>query len=298
MKRIVWALLATLCFSLSTPITKIFAAEYPPVLLTAFLYAGSIFGVLVGLFPPLNMVPSRAGEFWKVEALAKSSRRALIASILIGGVFAPLLLIVGLARSKASQGSLLMNSEGVFTVVIAGLLFRERMTKRLVTGTILGAAGCALLSWRGEGTGGLWALPFLGAALLWALDSNILRYLSGLNPLVLTFWKGLGSSALLFFLAFLLEPRPVLSSRIFWVLATGAVGYGVSLVFFIRSIRMIGVSRTGAWFSFSPFLGAVFSLILLKETPPAVFYLAFAILGVAAFLLQENGEEEGRGTGR
>lgn len=297
-KRIFWAILATLCFSLSTPFTKIFAEEYPPVFLAAFLYAGSILGVLAGLVPAFRMAPGSSGEFWDLKALTKTSRRALVASIMIGGMIAPVLLVVGLSRAEASQGSLLMNSEGIFTVLIAWLLFRERMTSRLLLGTVLGGIGCGLLSWGGEGKEGLWALPFLAASLLWALDSNILRFLGEVNPLVLTFWKGLGSSTLLLGIAFLSEPLPHPSLRLLQVAAIGGVGYGVSLVFFIRSIRLIGVSRTGAWFSFSPFLGALFSLLILRESTPPVFFLSFAILVGAAFLLQEKSRDEtGQGPG-
>ncbi len=287
MKQAFWAVLATLLFSLSTPFTKIFADRYPPIFLSALLYAGSILGAAVGILPFLGLRPSDAGAFFGKGGLSRRVRWALAGSILIGGVIAPVLLVVGLAGARASQGSLLMNAEGIFTVLIAGLLFRERLTRRLIAGTLLGGAGCALLSWKGTGPAGLWALPFLGAALLWALDSNILRYLSELNPLVLTVWKGAGSSLLLFLLAFLSEPIPRPSPMALGVLLTGAVGYGMSLVFFIRSIARIGVSRTGAWFSFSPFLGAILSLLFLREPVPEVFPVSFGILLVAAFLLQE-----------
>ncbi len=286
-KQAFWAILATLLFSLSTPFTKIFADRYPPIFLSALLYAGSILGAAVGVLPFLGLRPTESGAFLGKGGLSRKVRWALAGSILIGGVVAPVLLVVGLAGARASQGSLLMNAEGIFTVLIAGLLFRERLTPRLIAGTLLGGAGCALLSWKGTGPAGLWALPFLGAALLWALDSNILRYLSEVNPLVLTVWKGVGSSLILFFLAFLFEPIPGLSPMVLGILVTGAVGYGASLVFFIRSIRRIGVSRTGAWFSFSPFLGAILSLLFLREPVPEVFPVSFGILLVAAFLLQE-----------
>ena len=288
MARIKWALLATLLFSLSTPFTKIYADRYPPIFLSALLYAGSVFGASVGIFPFLGLAPKSSGEFLGKGGISRTARWALAGSILIGGVAAPVLLVVGLSGARASQGSLLMNAEGIFTVLIAGFLFRERMTGRLIAGTILGGSGCALLSWKGSGEAGIWALPFLGASLLWALDSNILRYLSGLNPLALTVWKGVGSSLLLFLLAFSLESVPQFSFEFLYILLTGAIGYGMSLVFFLRSIGLIGVSRTGAWFSFSPFLGALLSLLFLHEPVPGIFPVSFGILMVAAVLLQEK----------
>ena len=225
MKQAFWAVLATLLFSLSTPFTKIFADRYPPIFLSALLYAGSIFGAAVGILPFLGLRPSDAGAFFGKGGLSRRVRWALAGSILIGGVIAPVLLVVGLAGARASQGSLLMNAEGIFTVLIAGLLFRERLTRRLIAGTLLGGAGCALLSWKGTGPAGLWALPFLGAAFLWALDSNLLRFLSGVNPLVLTVWKGVASSLLLLSLSARFEiwrmPSP---ADIGLILAVGGIG--------------------------------------------------------------------------
>jgi hypothetical protein len=46
-----------------------------------------------------------------------------------GGVFGPLLLMLGLARTEAATGSLLLNLEGLFTMGIAWLVFRENVDR-------------------------------------------------------------------------------------------------------------------------------------------------------------------------
>lgn len=288
-----FAILSTLLFSLSTPFSKVLAARYPPLFLAGLFYAGSALGALSGLFRPLGLGPESLRAFLDLRGLPRRARLALAASIVVGGGVAPVLFVVGLAGARASAGSLLMNAEGILTVVLAVILFRERLTLRLVLGTLLGAGGCALLSLHASLGTGLWALPFLGASFLWALDSNLLRYLPGINPLVLTVWKGVGSSALLLSVSERIEPWsfPPLSDMAL-ILGVGGIGYGVSLVFFVRSIRTIGVSRTGAWFSFSPFLGAILSLWLLRERVPEVFYWAAGILFLAALLLTERTGEE------
>jgi len=288
-----FAILSTLLFSLSTPFSKILAARYPPLFLAGLFYAGSALGALSGLFRPLGLGPESPRAFLDLPGLSRRARLALGASIVVGGVIAPVLFVVGLKGARASAGSLLMNAEGILTVVLAVILFRERLTLRLVLGTLLGAGGCAILSLHSSLGSGLWALPFLGASFLWALDSNLLRYLPGVNPLVLTVWKGVGSSVLLLGISAMVEPwsRPPLPD-LGLILAVGGIGYGVSLVFFVRSIRTIGVSRTGAWFSFSPFLGALLSLWLLRERVPEVFYMAAGILFIAALLLTERPGEE------
>ena len=284
-----WAILSTLLFSLSTPLSKILSTRYPPLFLAGLFYCGSALGALVGFIRPLGLPTPTLHAFVEFSGLTLRARLALAGSVLVGGVVAPALFIWGLSGAKASAGSLLMNAEGIMTVILAVLIFRERLTVRLLAGTLLGAGGCALLSFQGSLGQGLWSLPFLGAALLWALDSNFLRFLSGVNPLVLTVWKGIASSILLLALAACFEvwrmPPPGDAGLI---LVVGGVGYGASLVFFIRSIRMIGVSRTGAWFSFSPFFGAALSLLILREHVPGSFLLSAGILFLAAILLSEG----------
>jgi drug/metabolite transporter (DMT)-like permease len=287
-----WAILSTLLFSLSTPLSKILSSRYPPLFLAGLFYGGSALGALVGLIRPLGLSPESHRAFWEFSGLARRTRLALAGSVLAGGVVAPALFVRGLSGARASAGSLLMNAEGILTVILAVILFRERLTFRLLAGTVLGAGGCALLSLQDSLGTALWALPFLGAAFLWALDSNLLRFLSGVNPLVLTVWKGVASSLLLLSLSARFEiwrmPSP---ADIGLILAVGGIGYGASLVFFIRSIRLIGVSRTGAWFSFSPFFGAALSLVVLGEPVPGVFVVAAGILLVAAVLLSEKDRE-------
>ena len=287
-----WAILSTLLFSLSTPLSKILSSRYPPLFLAGLFYGGSALGALVGLIRPLGLAPESHRAFWEFSGLARRTRLALAGSVLAGGVVAPALFVRGLSGARASAGSLLMNAEGILTVILAVILFRERLTFRLLAGTVLGAGGCALLSLQDSLGTALWALPFLGAAFLWALDSNLLRFLSGVNPLVLTVWKGVASSLLLLSLSARFEiwrmPSP---ADIGLILAVGGIGYGASLVFFIRSIRLIGVSRTGAWFSFSPFFGAALSLVVLGEPVPGVFVVAAGILLVAAVLLSEKDRE-------
>ena len=284
-----WAILSTLLFSLSTPLSKILSARYPPLFLAGLFYGGSALGALLGLIRPLGLAPESLRAFFALSGLPRQTRLALLGSVIAGGVVAPALFVRGLSGARASAGSLLMNAEGILTVVLAFILFRERLTPRLLAGTLLGAGGCALLSLQGSLGAGLWALPFLGAAFLWALDSNLLRFLSGVNPLVLTVWKGVASSLLLLSLSARFERWHLPSlNDVALICAVGGIGYGTSLVFFIRSIRLIGVSRTGAWFSFSPFFGAALSLVLLGEPVPGVFIVAAGILLVAAVLLSEQ----------
>jgi drug/metabolite transporter (DMT)-like permease len=49
----------------------------------------------------------------------------LAGAIFFGGILAPVLLMTGLARTDAASASLLLNLEGVFTALIAGMAFSK-----------------------------------------------------------------------------------------------------------------------------------------------------------------------------
>ncbi len=288
-----WALLASFLFALSTPPSKILSGEQTPFFLVGLFYLGSLLAIVPSLllrllYPGTPRETTATGKeeniFLPLEPTGREVATA-VASVLIGGGAAPLLLIWGLRTYPASLGSLLLNAEGIITVILSWILFREPFNKRLATGAILGAAGCAIASTGDPLHGTAGAIPFLLAAGLWALDSNLLRLLSRWNPLTITFWKGSGSALLLLPLGLWLpHPKPEIGV-VLGALATGAFGYGLSLILFIRSIRSIGVSATGAWFSISPFLGAILSVLLLKEPLTARLTGAAALLLIAVLFL-------------
>jgi len=66
--------------------------------------------------------------------------------ILCGGAVAPVLLMAGLATTPASTASLLLNFEGLATLAIAWLVFRENVDRRLLVDAAAILRGAVLLS--------------------------------------------------------------------------------------------------------------------------------------------------------
>jgi drug/metabolite transporter (DMT)-like permease len=64
----------------------------------------------------------------------------------------------------------------------------------------------------------------------------------------------------------------------------GFLGYGASLVLFIRALRYLGAARTGAYFSVAPFVGGLVGVILFREEVSLRFLAATALMagGLAA----------------
>ena len=176
--------------------------------------------------------------------------------------------MIGLVHTPASTGSLLLNLEGLATMAIAWLVFRENVDRRLLLGAFAILAGAVVLSWPGEGSSfgvGWGALAIAGACLAWGIDNNLTRKLSAADPVQITLIKGLvaGSVNLVLSLAQgsdLPEVSVLLGAGI-----VGLAGYGFSLVLFVLALRHLGTARTGAYFSTAPFVGAVLAIAMFGE---------------------------------
>src|SRR5215469_8077424 len=111
------ALAAALLFGASTPLAKQLLRDTSPLLLAGLLYLGSGIGLSVA-----RLVRDRG---WRAPGLAPTDMRWLLLAIACGGVLAPLILMLGLARTSAAAASLLLNLEAVFTALLAWVVFRE-----------------------------------------------------------------------------------------------------------------------------------------------------------------------------
>src|SRR4051812_19021092 len=162
------ALLAALLFGASTPLAKGLLAGVPPQVLAGLLYLGS--GLGLGMLWLWRRRTGAAGE----AALTRSDLPWLFGAIGFGGFLGPLLLLVGLSRPPASAASLFHNLEGVLTAILAWVMFRENVDRRIALGMAAIMAGGALLAWQGrlEWGGLLGPLAIGGACLCWAIDNN------------------------------------------------------------------------------------------------------------------------------
>jgi drug/metabolite transporter (DMT)-like permease len=117
-----YGLAAAVLFGASTPFSKILLPDVAPLMLAALLYLGA--GIGVSLFRVSAFVRSQES----VEARLRRSDVGLLGAIIVfGGIIAPVLMLTGLARISALAGSLLLNLEAVFTIVIAVISFRRAL---------------------------------------------------------------------------------------------------------------------------------------------------------------------------
>jgi drug/metabolite transporter (DMT)-like permease len=282
------ALLSSLLFGASTPFAKLLLGSVDPWMTAGLLYLGAGVGLAAAhlsrraLSTPAMEAPLRPADLpW------------LGAVILAGGVAGPLLLMLGLARTDAASASLLLNLEGLATMGIAWLVFRENVDRRLLFGACAILAGAVLLSWEGSASLDGGALLIAAACVCWGLDNNLTRKLSSADPVQIAMIKGLAAGSVNLALALAtgaVLPPPAM------VLAAGAVGflgYGVSLALFVGALRDLGAARTGAYFSLAPFVGATLAIAMLGEKASATLIAAGGLMALGLWLhLTERHEHE------
>ena len=270
-----FALLSAVLFGASTPLAKVLLGSVDPWLLAGLLYLGAGLGLAVVHWSRgILQLPA-------IEAPLRRSDMPWLAGVVVaGGIVGPLLLMLGLARTDAAAASLLLNLEGLATMGIAWVVFRENVDRRLLLGAAAILAGAVLLAWQGGGIAlGLGALLIAAACLAWGIDNNLTRGLSAADPVQIAMIKGLVAGSVNAALALavgagLPGPGVLLAAGM-----VGFLGYGVSLALFVLALRHLGTARTGAYFSLAPFVGAVIAVALLGE--PLTFRLLLAGLLMA-----------------
>lgn len=283
------ALGSAILFGASAPVSKLLVGSMDPWLLAAVLYLGA------GLGLGLVQLGRAAIGLERTEApLRRADFPLLAAIVLFGGVLGPLLLVFGLSMTSAALGSLLLNLEGLMTMAIAWLLFRENVDRRLLLGAAAILAGAVVLSWQGQGASlDIGSLLIAGACLAWGIDNNLTRKLSSADPIQIATIKGLAAGSTNLVLALLLGAQlPSVA-----ILAAGGLaglfGIGVSLVMFMLALRHLGTARTGAYFSLAPFIGALVSLVVFKDSLTLQLAFAGTLMAVGLWLhLAERHEHE------
>jgi drug/metabolite transporter (DMT)-like permease len=256
------AISAGVLFGASTPLAKGLVHGIDPWMLAGLLYLGS--GVGLGIYKSLRyfLHASRAND-----AALGADRWWLAAAISAGGIVAPVLMMYGLRATPASSASLLLNLEGVFSILIAWFVFRENFDRRVALGVLAITAGALLLSVNGRFVWGNAVGPaaIAGACLAWALDNNFTRKVALNDVAQIAMLKGLVAGSVNVAIAVALGRSMPSAAAILAAGAVGLGGYGLSLVLFVIALRYLGTARTGAYFSIAPFVGALVAVGFLGE---------------------------------
>ena len=278
------AILAAALYALNAPFSKFLLQHSGPTMMAAFLYLGAGVGLFVyGLAgKALGHDPVRA-------PLTRKELPYTLAMIVLD-IAAPILLMMGLARTAAANASLLNNFEIVATSLIALLIFKEHISRRLWMAIGLVTLASMILGFQGAGSLSfdIGSLFVLGACLCWGFENNCTRMLSSKSSVQITTIKGIFSGLGSLIIALLVGeqiPSPLL---ICVVLLLGFVAYGLSINFYIKAQKDLGAAKTSAYYSIAPFLGVLFGVLMLRERPGMQFYIGLVIMIAATVLMVKD----------
>ncbi len=286
---VIAALFAAILFGASTPLAKYFVGANSPILIAGLLYSGSGIGLML-----IKIIRDRG---WNNPRLSKSESGWLAGAICFGGILAPVLLMYGLSQTSSANASLLLNLEAVLTSIIAWVVFKENADRRIVIGMVLIVFGGLILSLPHDGASKsgstLGILAIVAACFCWAIDNNLTRKVSAADSLFIAGSKGLVAGVVNISLALWLGSSMLHPMMIVIILFCGFLGYGLSLLLFILALRGLGTSRTGAYFSVAPFIGAAIAILIFNESVSLLFWLALLFMSIGVWMhLTEIHEHE------
>jgi drug/metabolite transporter (DMT)-like permease len=281
---------ATVLFGIATPFLKILLARINPLLLVAILSLGASCGGLCWLVACRSDFSNVA-----LQTVSKKEWYLLAGTVIIGGLLAPVIQLISLAIIPAATASLLLNFEVVSTVLIACVLFHERLGRRTIAALTAILAGSILLSWNGGNIFdfSIGAAGIILSCFFWGLDNNCIGRISSLPAEMIVVIRGICGGSMAWVLVFLFhEPFPGWGPAIL-ALAIGFLSFGFGLVLFIRALSAMGAARGGAIYAAAPFIGCIASLILFADPLGVQFWVALPLF-IAGALIIIREQWEGR----
>ncbi|MGN0350257.1 MAG: DMT family transporter [Roseburia sp.] len=279
-----FAILAAALYAVNIPLSKLLLKHVDATMMAAFLYLGAGVGLLL-----YGMIDKLAGKTQKQEKLTKKELPYTIAMVVLD-IIAPILLMFGIARTNSANVSLLNNFEIVATSIIALVIFKEVISKRLWLAILLVTIASVILSFEGnrafvfnEGS-----LLVLGACVCWGFENNCTKMISNKSSVEIVTIKGCFSGLGSFVIALLLGERIPEIKWMVAVLLLGFISYGLSIHFYIMAQKDLGAAKTSAYYSIAPFLGVAFSMLLPGERPSMQFYIALAIMLVSTVIMVKD----------
>ena len=273
-KPILTALLAAAFYGISTPFSKLLLEEISPFMIVALLYLGAGIGMLC-----ISFVNSIIKKEKREASLTKKELKYIISMILLD-IAAPILFMLGLKNSTAGSASLLNNFEVVATSLIALVVFKESVGKKMWVAIILITVASILLSVKdfSSFSFSLGSILIILACVAWGFENNTTRMLSLKDPSQIVIIKGFGSGIGALIIALSLKHMPINIEYILLTLLLGFFAYGLSIFFYIRAQRDLGAARTSAYYATAPFIGVLISWIVLKETLSFSFLIALGVM--------------------
>lgn len=278
---VVIAILAAALYAINVPLSKRLMDHVSPTMLAGLLYLGA--GVGIGAFLGVKIIwRKKNDEQW----LERKDLPYTIAMVVLD-IAAPIFLMFGIANTNSANVSLLNNFEIVATSVVALVIFKEKISKKLWGTIVLVTIASIILGFEGAkafvfNKGSVFVLC---ACLCWGIENNCTRSISDKSSEEIVLVKGIFSGTGSILLGLMLGEKIPDGIYIAAAMVLGLVAYGLSINFYIMAQKNLGAAKTSAFYSVAPFLGVGFSFFILGERPTVQFYIALSIMAVSTWMM-------------
>ncbi|HJJ48249.1 MAG TPA: DMT family transporter [Methanocorpusculum sp.] len=273
-QAVILAVTAALIFSLHTPVSALLLENSGPMGATGFM------NIAVGIVALLIFICIRNK---KVNDPARHLRKTDIPALILmniadflGSVF----LMLGLTLASSTSASLMLNFEIVAAAVLAMVYLKEKIAKPLWIAVTLITLGCITVS--SGAPQGLFASPGLFLILLtcvcWAFGNVLKKKVAERNPSEILAVRGFSIGTAGLVLMFVCGEEAPSVSTILLLCLTGLIAYGVGTMVLLIAQRELSGAKSTTIIGISPFLSAVWSLIIFHEAPTLSFFIGLLLL--------------------
>jgi len=181
---------------------------------------------------------------------------------------------LGLSRTCAAEGAILLATESLFTVLLGRLVLGERISGRTAAAVPPGFAGAVLVALGTTGDAGSWlgdALVLAGAASAAGYNVGARKFTQGIGSIEVTAVQLLAAAVLS--VPLLLGGAAaghshlghVDAAHVLVAVATGVLGTAVPFMLFNAAIGQMQVSRVAVMLNLIPVFGVTLAVLLLSE---------------------------------
>jgi len=230
--------------------------------------------------------------------IASHDIRSILWLGFIANAFYQFLFVLGLARTGAGNGALIMALSPVFAFLIGVATGRERFSRGVLIGIIMSLAGVAAIvafgsegisfagSWRGD-------LLMMAASICWGWQSaESTRLLGKYGPIRLTVATMIAGTAMMVPMSLpwiIAQPWPSIAPIAWLGLGYSAllsIAYGYFVL--AHALNTIGVARTSVFNNLTPIVALLAGWLLLGENPVASQIAGVVLVLVGVFIVRSR----------
>ena len=223
------------------------------------------------LFSPIRRTKTK-------KTSEKTNKTTIMLLVLLGVVEASgtLSYTFGLQETSATNASILVNSETIFAILLGIMIFKEKLSKREVFPFLLIVIGSIIIPIGVDIQHNNWQLSdfMMGdlfvvmAGFFYCLDTFIAKKISDTVKTrhIVHVMSCTGAIMSLFLMLFFEIPFDISLEQVSVMSIVGFLGIGVTMMFFVMALRLIGAVRTVLIYSTTTVFSIVYSAVILSES--------------------------------